>query len=64
MEPDDNILPSETALYIERMCGELRNLAAKADLNLLAYLLDVAREEAAQQTASVRNLTAMGGGKS
>lgn len=48
--------PSETALYIEKMCGELRNMAARAELNLLAYLLEVAREEAAQQTVSIRKI--------
>ncbi|MBB4301500.1 hypothetical protein GGD81_000517 [Rhodobium orientis] len=45
---------ADTALYIENMCAELRNMAATADLNMLAYLLDIAREEAAAQTISIR----------
>lgn len=54
MTDHDSVPPSETALYIEKMCNELRNLAARSELNLLAYLLEVAREEAAQQTVSIR----------
>ncbi len=42
----------ETARYVEKMCAELRALCAQNDLGMLAYLLDVAREEAASQTLS------------
>ncbi len=54
MDDNNTPSPSETALYIERMCTEMRNLAAGADLNFLAYLLDVTREEAAEQSGIVR----------
>lgn len=36
----------EVALYIEQMCGELGLLADHSGLGFLAYLLEVAREEA------------------
>ena len=40
-----------TAIYVEKMCVELRKLSADNGLDLLAYLLDVAREEAAIHVA-------------
>lgn len=39
--------PGEAAAYIEASCAEMSRIAARSDLRLLAYLLDVAREEAA-----------------
>lgn len=36
----------EAAHYIERMCAELAGLADRGGLGFLAYLLEVAREEA------------------
>jgi len=36
----------EAAHYIERMCSELAGLADRGGLGFLAYLLEVAREEA------------------
>lgn len=36
----------EAAQYIERMCSELAGLADRGGLGFLAYLLEVAREEA------------------
>lgn len=38
--------PAETRHYIARMCLELRDLARRSDLPMLAYLLDMARLEA------------------
>lgn len=40
--------------YIERMTHELSRLAAAAQFPLLAYLLTMAREEAAANRASLR----------
>ena len=54
MDEKQTLSPSETALYIERMCSELRNMAAVSDMNFLAYLLDVAREEASEQVGTIR----------
>ncbi|MEM0907346.1 MAG: hypothetical protein AAGJ94_08285 [Pseudomonadota bacterium] len=36
----------EAAQYVERMCTELAGLADRSGLGFLAYLLEVAREEA------------------
>lgn len=36
----------ETAEYVESLCGELVRLAEHGGLGFLAYLLEVAREEA------------------
>ncbi|MBJ3778705.1 hypothetical protein [Acuticoccus mangrovi] len=36
----------DAAEYIERMCSELTSIADRAGLGFLAYLLEVAREEA------------------
>ncbi|MEM7693593.1 MAG: hypothetical protein AAF318_04025 [Pseudomonadota bacterium] len=44
---DPLVLPShEAAGYIQQMCGELASLAERGGLGFLAYLLEVAREEA------------------
>lgn len=37
---------TEAAQYVERMCSELAGLADRSGLGFLAYLLEVAREEA------------------
>jgi hypothetical protein len=37
---------TETAQYIEEMAGELADLARRSNLDLLAYLLDMAKLEA------------------
>lgn len=37
---------ADAAQYIEEMCVELETLADRAGLGFLAYLLEVAREEA------------------
>lgn len=39
----------DAAQYVERMCLELGTLSERAGLNFLAYLLEVAREEALLQ---------------
>ena len=43
--------PREAADYIEQMSGELVALAEQSGLGFLAYLLEVAREEAALHRA-------------
>jgi len=37
---------AEVAQYVERMCAELGILSERSGLEFLAYLLEVAREEA------------------
>ena len=37
---------SDAAQYVEEMCSELAQLADRTGLGFLAYLLEVAREEA------------------
>ena len=41
--------PADTLNYIRDMVGELRDMAEEADQLLLAYLLDMAHEEARLQ---------------
>lgn len=41
--------PNEAAAYIEQSATELRDLAAKSGMPFLAYLIDMARLEAASQ---------------
>ena len=44
---DQFAVPSDAAAeYIKQICGELVQLAEEGNLGFLAYLLDVAREEA------------------
>ena len=38
---------ADTATYIEKVAGELAKLSAEAGMPFLAYLLSMAREEAA-----------------
>jgi hypothetical protein len=44
----------EIAAYIEKMVTELAGLARSSRLEMLAYLLDIAREEAAARLADGR----------
>jgi len=44
----DSWKPTEAALYIAVMAGELARLAEARDLDALAYILDMARLEADQ----------------
>ncbi|MEW5422044.1 hypothetical protein [Amorphus sp. 3PC139-8] len=44
------VTPDDTARYIENMSAELARLAHVSGFDLLAYLLDVAREEAAARS--------------
>lgn len=44
------VSPDDTARYIESMSAELVRLAQMSGFDLLAYLLDVAREEAAARS--------------
>lgn len=39
--------PNEAAAYIEQTAAELRDLATKSGMPFLAYLIDMARMEAA-----------------
>lgn len=41
-----SLTSNEAASYIESMCSELAGLADRGGLGFLAYLLEVAREEA------------------
>jgi hypothetical protein len=52
-EPTDPTLALESAQYIAQMSGELASMARNANLDLLAYFLDMARVEA---TSSARKL--------
>ena len=44
--------PNEAAAYIEQSAAELRDLANRAGLPFLAYLIDMARLEAASRVAT------------
>jgi hypothetical protein len=46
--PGASMPPAETAQYIAEFTAELAFLARRADLDVLAYLLDMARLEATQ----------------
>lgn len=45
---------AEIATYIERMVAELAVLARASRLEMVAYLLDIAREEASARAADAR----------
>ncbi len=45
----------ETAVQIEQETARLRELAMKADLHFLVYLIDMAHDEASGLVASIRN---------
>lgn len=44
------VTPDDAARYIEGMSAELSRLARQSGFDLLAYLLEVAREEAAARS--------------
>lgn len=44
--------PDEAAAYIEQVTAQLRDLAQQSGFGFLAYLIDMARLEAASQAAS------------
>jgi hypothetical protein len=43
--------PAEAAKYIEQTCAELKEMASDSNLHFLGYLIDMARLEAASQSA-------------
>ncbi len=47
--------PAETAGYIHEMCGQMRELAARSGYRFLAYLLDMAGQEASACVTSEDN---------
>ncbi len=52
LRPKDRASADETARYIAEFTAELAFLAQQAELDLLAYLLDMARLEATRSTRS------------
>lgn len=52
LRPKDRTSVDETARYIAEFTAELAYLAQQAELDLLAYLLDMARLEATRSTQS------------
>lgn len=52
MPEPDHANPAATASYIEDMCGQMRDLATRSGFRFLAYLLDMARQEATACTTS------------
>ena len=58
--PADDVLtappPAETAAYVAEMAAELSSLARHAKLDLLAYILDMARLEATNASRHARSL--------
>ncbi|RDI59899.1 hypothetical protein [Microvirga subterranea] len=52
LRPRDRASADETARYIAEFTAELAFLAQQAELDLLAYLLDMARLEATRSTQS------------
>jgi hypothetical protein len=50
--PGDGMSPAETARYVAEFSAELSYLARNANLDLLAYLLDMARLEAIRAVQS------------
>jgi hypothetical protein len=45
-QPDQDMSPAQVAHYIAEFTAELSSIARRSDLELLAYLLDMARFEA------------------
>ena len=45
--------PDEAAAYIEQVAAQLRDLAQQSGYGFLAYLIDMARLEAASQVLTV-----------
>lgn len=58
-EPHLSELQQETAHYIERMSAELLRMAKSADMETLAYFLDMARLEASIQLKREAGATLM-----
>ncbi len=52
VHPDLKMSPMETAQYVAEFSAELSYLAREANLDLLAYLLDMARLEASRAVQS------------
>ena len=50
---------NEAAAYIEQAAAELRDLATKSGMPFLAYLIDMARMEAASQVLSPPRVPAL-----
>lgn len=53
MPPNPHDDAAETARYCAQICRELRDLASNNELNFLAYLLEMAREEAFDRHAEL-----------
>lgn len=53
MATDPNPTPAEVARYIARMLAALEDLATESKLQMLAYLVGIAREEAADRAADL-----------
>ena len=54
MATDPNPTRAEVARYIARMLGSLEELASDAKLQMLAYLVGIAKEEAEARAAEPR----------
>ncbi len=61
-QPPDEAPRTETARYIVAMSAELAALARGAQLDLLAYFLEMARMEAAAETDKARRRKSRPGG--
>ena len=58
IDPDhEGSSPNDAAAYIERLTGELKIIAARNNLDFLAYVLDMAREEAISQANRIHRET-------
>lgn len=53
--------PDEAAAYIEQVATQLRDLAQKSGYGFLAYLIDMARLEAASKAVMTRPTTSAEG---
>ena len=51
MATDPQPTPAEIATYIARMLGALKDLAEESKLQMLAYLVGIAKEEAEARAA-------------
>jgi hypothetical protein len=56
---DGGTVPAETAAYIEQVMRELSILARRSEMPFLAYLIDIAQEEAAMQATRQKNDAAL-----
>ena len=54
-QTDGGTAPAETAAYIEQVTRELSILARRNEMPFLAYLIDIAQEEAAMQVTRFAN---------